>query len=77
MKRLFVRSQYRGLKIGQALAETIIEEARSIGYDCIRLDTLSSMIQAKTLYGSLGFKEIAPYRYNPMEGATFMELTLQ
>jgi len=25
----------------------------------------------------LGFKEVAPYRFNPIEGATFFELNLK
>jgi len=76
MKRLYVRSQFRGLGIGRALAEAVIEEARRIGYTHMRLDTAPSMKTARTLYVSLGFKEISPYRYNPIEGAVFMELTL-
>ena len=42
----------------------------------MRLDTISSMDRANALYLSLGFKEIAPYRYNPIKGAAFMELVL-
>jgi len=77
MKRLFVRSQYHGLKIGRTLAEAVIDHARRIGYKHLRLDTLPSMERAKALYISLGFTNIPPYRYNPIEGATFMELTLR
>jgi putative acetyltransferase len=42
----------------------------------MRLDTVPSMVSAIALYRSLGFKEIAPYRYNPLKGAKFMELQL-
>jgi len=76
MKRLYVRPQFQNLGIGRSLAEAIIEEARKIDYSRMRLDTISSMDRAKALYLSLGFKEIAPYRYNPIKGAAFMELVL-
>ena len=40
MKRLFVREDFRGQKIGILLIEKLIEEARKIGYKKMRLDTL-------------------------------------
>jgi putative acetyltransferase len=58
------------------LAEVVIEKARETGNARVRLDTLPSMERARTLYAELGFREIEPYRYNPIEGATFMGLTL-
>lgn len=76
MKRLYVKPQFRGLGIGKTLAEAIIQEAQKIGYTRIRLDTAPSMQEARALYMSLGFKKISPYRYNPIEGAEFMELSL-
>lgn len=76
MKRLYVREQFRGLGIGRALAEAVIDEARKIGYNYMRLDTVPSMEVARKLYVSLGFKQTSPYRYNPIEGAVFMELRL-
>ena len=75
-KRLYVRPQFRGLKIGRKLVEAIIAEAQRIGYTRMRGDTLASMKAARELYASLGFKEISPYRHNPIEGAKFIELKL-
>lgn len=77
MKRLYVRPAFRGHAIGRALAGRIIAEARSRGFDRMRLDTLPSMKEAVPLYRSLGFVEIPPYRFNPIDGSKFMELDLR
>lgn len=77
MKRLFVRPEFQGLKIGRTLAEAIVSKARRMGYKRMRLDTLPTMKHASSLYLSMGFVEIPPYRHNPIEGARFMELTLR
>ena len=77
MKRLYLRPQFRGKGVGRALAETAIVEARGIGYRRMRLDTVEPVMKdAVAMYRWLGFKEIAPYRVNPIAGALYMELEL-
>jgi ribosomal protein S18 acetylase RimI-like enzyme len=77
MKRLYVRPQFRGLKLGRQLAETVIAEAKLIGYQAMRLDTVEDKMQsAVALYRALGFREIAPYTVNPESSVIFMELAL-
>jgi putative acetyltransferase len=77
MKRLYLRPAFRGKGLGRALAETIIAEAREIGYQRMRLDTIEPIMKdAVEMYRKLGFREIAPYRPNPIAGAMYMELQL-
>jgi ribosomal protein S18 acetylase RimI-like enzyme len=76
MKRLYVMPEARGNGIGRRLAETVILRAKEMGYKRMRLDTLATMETANRLYSALGFRPIAPYRYNPLEGAQFYELSL-
>lgn len=78
MKRLFLREEFRGKGLGRKLIEAIIQEAKHIGYDLMRLDTLPpKMNDAIALYRYYGFKEISSYYDNPVAGAIFMELDLR
>jgi putative acetyltransferase len=77
IKRLYALPAARGQRLGRRLAEAIVEIARRRGYSRLLLDTLPSMTQAQGLYTSLGFKPTAAYRFNPVPGAVYTELTLR
>lgn len=76
MKRLFVVPDYRGRGAGRLLACAVIDRAREIGYKKMRLDTVATMQEARRLYYSLQFRDIKAYRYNPIDGSSYMELAL-
>lgn len=76
MKRLYVKPEYRGKGAGKELAVSAIKSGKELGYEYMRLDTLSSMETANQLYKSLGFIQIKSYRDNPIDGAIYMELNL-
>jgi len=77
MKRLYVRPGDRDKGLGRMLVERVIAEARTIGYERMRLDTIeSAMKDAVALYRRIGFREIAPYSAVPLDRALWMELLL-
>jgi GNAT superfamily N-acetyltransferase len=61
MKRMFVYPEFHGKRIGRALAERLVQEARRIGYRSMLLDTSFRQKEAQTLYRKMGFKPVEPY----------------
>lgn len=77
IERLYVQPTARRLGLGEALVRGIVDEGKQLRYTRLVLDTLPSMLAARSLYRALGFKPIAPYRFNPVSGTAFLELQLQ
>ncbi len=67
VQRMYVLPTYRGKGIGRAIINRLIEDARSIGYRQLRLESLKFLEAAHSLYRSVGFLEIDPYADNSMQ----------
>jgi GNAT superfamily N-acetyltransferase len=81
IKRMYVRPFYRGKKIGRNLLDQLIQDAKEIGYSKILLDSAQFMMEAHSLYRSVGFKDIELYPETEMsedfqEHMVYMELEL-
>jgi GNAT superfamily N-acetyltransferase len=89
IQRMYLRPEARGLGAGRRLLEQLVADARVIGYQVIRLESLKFLPESHGLYRSAGFVEIPPYADNSMKkhqsadsldkyrsSAVFMELRL-
>lgn len=76
MKRLYVKPEFRGKKIGSTLVEQVIKEAKSIGYKHILLDTFPFLKNAIKLYKNLGFYETESYNNTPMDNLIYLKFDL-
>lgn len=55
LKKMYFLDDVRGLGLGRAVLERLIEDARAFGYARIYLETLRGMDEAMKLYRKLGF----------------------
>ena len=89
IQRMYLRPDERGAGTGRRLVQQLLADAREIGYQAVRLESLKFLSAAHTLYRSVGFVDITPYSENSMKdyqpaaaeatyraSAVFMELRL-
>lgn len=74
MKRMYIKKEFRGKGLSKQLIEKLLDHAKELKYKAVRLDTLPQMKEAMNLYLCIGFKEIQPYRFNPVEGTRYMQI---
>lgn len=76
IKRLYVKSEFRGSGAGKTLLEWVIAEARLAGYLEIFADTMPVMERAIEMYRQTGFELVGPYAEDPTPGAVYLRLKL-
>jgi GNAT superfamily N-acetyltransferase len=78
LKRLWVRPVARGLALGRALTQAVLDRAIAANRKAVYLDTApASMAIAHRLYLDLGFEPCAPYNENPVEGLAWLKKSLR
>lgn len=65
VKRLYVRSQFRGMRIAHALMEAVEDHARHAGIHWLYLDTKDDLHAAIHFYLSTGYEPCPRYNDNP------------
>jgi GNAT superfamily N-acetyltransferase len=87
IQRMYVQPPSRGRGAARLLLDRLLDDARAIGRDVVRLESLKSLAPAHALYRSVGFVEVPPHDDNRMrryqdeaaldayrDSAVFMEL---
>ncbi|MFO8127178.1 GNAT family N-acetyltransferase [Yoonia sp.] len=67
MDGLFVAPEARGMGVGTALLDAVIDEAKRRGYAQVRLDVVDTNPRAKALYRHVGFKELKTVKIGPLK----------
>jgi GNAT superfamily N-acetyltransferase len=65
IKRMYVRPEARSRGVARALLVALEDDALTLGYGVVRLDTGPKQVHALELYRSVGYVEVPPYNENP------------
>jgi GNAT superfamily N-acetyltransferase len=61
IKRMYVRPSFRGFGVGRAILQQLIDDARTLGFKTVRLESAAFMHEAHALYRSFGFGPSTSY----------------
>ena len=61
MRRIYLAGEARGRGIGRQLLDELERHARDLGYQRVRLTTGGAQPEARALFQSAGYEEIAPF----------------
>ena len=61
IKRLYLRPEFRGMRLGERTLSRLLADARAFGYKGVCLDTGIFMTSAHRLYEANGFSDCAAY----------------
>jgi GNAT superfamily N-acetyltransferase len=67
IKWVYVRPSARGRGVGRALLERLLDDARQLSFDVVRLQSAAFMAEAHALYRSFGFADVPPYEGHEFE----------
>ena len=76
MKRLYVQAPVRKFGIGDLMVDAILKDAKLLGYQIMKLDTLERLKPAIGLYLKYGFVISTAYYENPLPEVVYMEKQL-
>ena len=76
LKRVYVRPAHRGLGLGEALVQRLMELAPTLNANHLILDAVAPTTHAQALYRRMGFTETPPYYAHSEPGTRFFEFHL-
>jgi GNAT superfamily N-acetyltransferase len=77
IKRVYVRADHRGPGFGPRFTRSLLDRARELEYERVRVDALPTMAAALQFYPGMGFEPIPAYWPHPVRGALFFEYRLR
>jgi GNAT superfamily N-acetyltransferase len=74
--RVFVEPAARGKGVGRLLMDALERESRKLGLDALRLDTRTDLVEARSMYASLGYVEGEAHNTDPYANHWFRKQLL-
>lgn len=76
LKSMFVPDAHRGKGVAKRLCDEVLESAKGLGFEFVRLTTGEKQPEASGLYRKLGFQIVEPWEDNPPNGFDYFEIEI-